>query len=296
MGELGGVVRGRGLWVELEGGVRRFWRSVLVRWWLPLVGLVVGAMIGLLVSLGAGRQWKAQAEVYLGSPFVNDMAVVSSPTSLGLAATFVDGLSAVRHASEASGIPAARLGGNISAKPVLGLSGSQGQPAPLLRLAVTGSMAGETERAVEDLATLVVSQFQSYPHQKLTIASARLAQLQGQVGDISRRLTQALNAQAVLARSAADQQLVAEYAQITSSLTDQRSEIESDMTSWQTLIARTQGVEAPRIVSPARSATAVRPSRRSDIVRGAILGFLVGLLAASLWEPIARSLRTRAAT
>jgi len=62
------------------------------------------------------------------------------------------------------------------------------------------------------------------------------------------------------------------------------------------LIARTQGVEAPRIVSPARSATAVRPSRRSDIVRGAILGFLVGLLAASLWEPIARSLRTRAAT
>jgi hypothetical protein len=257
-----------------------------------LGGIVVGAIIGLLVSLGASRQWTAVREIYLGNPLANGTAVTSSPTSLGLATAYIDTAYAIRHASRASGIPVSRLSGNISARVVRGLAATTvGQPAPLLLLSVTGSRPGAAERAADDLARLVVSQFQRYTHQKLKIAIARLAQEQRQIGDINKRLTQALDAQAALARSAANHPLVTEYAQITATLANERSMLDSDITAFKALISQTHAVETPRILSPTRSVSPTRPSRRSSIVLGAIIGFLVGLLAAILWQPITNTLR-----
>ena len=39
------------------------------RWWLPLGGLVVGAILGVLVSVGSGDVYRAEALIYLGQPF-----------------------------------------------------------------------------------------------------------------------------------------------------------------------------------------------------------------------------------
>jgi uncharacterized protein involved in exopolysaccharide biosynthesis len=280
---------------ERELGLGQVWRSALARWWLPLGGIVVGAIIGLLVSLGASRQWTAVREIYLGNPLANGTALTSSPTSLALATAYIDTRYAIRHASRASGIPASRLSGNISARSIRGLAATTvGQPAPLLLLSVTGSRPGAAERAADDLARLVVSQFQPYTHQKLKIAKARLAQEQSQIGDINRRLKQALDAQAALARSAANHSLVTEYAQITATLASERSMLDSDITAFKALISQTHAVETPRILSPTRSVSPTRPSRRSSIVLGAIIGFLVGLLAAILWQPITNTLRPSA--
>jgi uncharacterized protein involved in exopolysaccharide biosynthesis len=163
-----------------------------------------------------------------------------------------------------------------------------------LLLSVTGSRPGAAERAADDLARLVVSQFQRYTDQKLEIAKARLAQEQRQIGDINRRLRQALDAQAALARSGANHSLVAEYAQISATLANERSMLDSDIAAFKALIAQTHEVETPRILSPARSVSPTRPSRRSSIVLGAIVGLLVGLLAAILWQPITNTLRPSA--
>jgi uncharacterized protein involved in exopolysaccharide biosynthesis len=269
----------------------RVWRSVVARWWLPLIGLVVGAIIGLLVSLPETKQWTARAEVYLGNPLSNGTALTSPPTSLGLASTYVQTPDVVSLASRASGIPASQLSTNITTKPILGPAGTTvGQPAPLLLLSVTGSKPDQTERAVDDLARQVVSQFQPYTQGKLEIARARLAQERGQIGDINRRLKQALDAQATLARSGANEPLVAEYAQTTATLANEQSQLDSDITAFQNLISQTNGVEVPRTVS-IRPARATSPSRRSDVLIGALIGLLVGLLAAILWEPITRSRR-----
>jgi uncharacterized protein involved in exopolysaccharide biosynthesis len=280
---------------ERELGLGQVWRSALARWWLPLGGIVVGAIIGLLVSLGASRQWTAMREIYLGNPLANGTAITSSPTSLGLATAYIDTTYAIRHASRASGIPASGLRGNISARSIPGLAATTvGQPAPLLLLSVTGSRPDKTERAADDLARLVVSQFQRYPDQKLEIAKARLAKEQSQIGDIDRRLKQALDAQAALARSGANHALVTEYAQITATLANERSMLDSDITAFKALISQTHAVETPRILSPTRSVSPTRPSRRPSVVIGAIIAFLVGVLAAILWQPITNTLRTRA--
>jgi uncharacterized protein involved in exopolysaccharide biosynthesis len=57
------------LGAEQEVDLRRYWHAVVVRWWLPLVGLLAGALIGYLISLGGGQVWKASSTVYLGNSY-----------------------------------------------------------------------------------------------------------------------------------------------------------------------------------------------------------------------------------
>src|SRR5919201_5599780 len=51
---------------ELELG--RYWGALVARWWLPLAGLVVGIVIGYLLSLGGHQVYQAKATIYLGQP------------------------------------------------------------------------------------------------------------------------------------------------------------------------------------------------------------------------------------
>src|SRR4051794_35058364 len=39
------------------------------RWWLVAIGLVAGAVIGFLVSLGGQKLYSATATIYLGQPY-----------------------------------------------------------------------------------------------------------------------------------------------------------------------------------------------------------------------------------
>src|SRR5256885_16187084 len=51
-----------------EVDLGRYWASVAARWWLPLLGLVAGAIVGYLVAVGGGSTYRAQAVVSLGTP------------------------------------------------------------------------------------------------------------------------------------------------------------------------------------------------------------------------------------
>jgi len=290
--------RDRDLDAEQEIDLGRLWRATIARWWLPVLGLVVGAIIGLLVSLGGGKQWKATTEIYLGQPLsVGGGAQISSaPTSLGLATAYINQLYARRIAAKKSGIPARKLDGKITVKPILGLTGTKiGQPAPLMLLSVTGAKGSEVKKAAAALAALVVTYFQPYSAQKIVIIQDRLNQELAQIGDINRRLKEAQDAQAKLAESPANAQLVANYAQIITTLSNERFASQSDITSARQSIAQARGVEQPRIVSPAVASNEGGPSRRSGVLIGAIIGFVLGLLAAILWEPIARTVRSHQA-
>jgi hypothetical protein len=285
----------RDLEAEQEIDLGRIWRSTIARWWLPLLGLVVGAIIGLLVSLGGGKQWKATAEVYLGQPLgVGSSSPVSSaPTSLGLATAYINSLYPLRHASKASGVPVSKLNGKITVKPILGLTGTKiGQPAPLMLISVTASKAKEAQKAAEDLSKLVVAQFQPFASQKVAIIQERLTQEQAQIGDINRRLAEAQDAMVAAAKAGGNSQNVINWSTIVATLSNQRFASQSDITSAKQSIAQARGVEAPRIVSPALSANQGGPSRRSGVLIGAIIGFVLGLLAAILWDPVARTVRS----
>jgi len=285
--------RPRDVDAEQEIDLGRIWRSALARWWLPVIGFVIGAIIGLVVSLGGGKQWKATSEIYLGQPLSASGAQISSPpTSLALATAYINQLAQLKHAAKASGLTVAQLNGALTVKPILGLTGTKiGQPAPLMLLSVTGPKKIGVQIAAEDLAKQIVTQFQPYPQQKISIIKSRLDQETAQIVDVNKRLKAAENAQAALAGSAASSALVANYAQIIATLSNERFASQSDITSAKQSIAQAQGIESPRIVSMPESASQGGPSRRSGVIIGAIIGFVVGLLVAILWEPVARQVR-----
>ena len=54
---------------EQEVDLSTGWQRLKVRWWLPVGGLVVGAVVGIALALSAGSVWRAQTIVYLGQPF-----------------------------------------------------------------------------------------------------------------------------------------------------------------------------------------------------------------------------------
>ena len=54
---------------EQEVDLGRYWSAIVARWWLPLLGLVVGVIVGYLISLGGKQVWNASSTVYLGASY-----------------------------------------------------------------------------------------------------------------------------------------------------------------------------------------------------------------------------------
>ena len=89
---------------EQEVDFGRYAQMIAARWWLLVVGAVLGALIGFLVSLSDGKIYKATAQVYLGQPLAPDSAaaVTTSPTTLGLVQAFVTSEEAIETAASPS--------------------------------------------------------------------------------------------------------------------------------------------------------------------------------------------------
>lgn len=284
---------------EQEIDLGRVWRAAIVRWWLILVGLVVGAIIGLLVSLGGHSRWKATALVYLGTPLspTGSAQISSPPTQLGLATAFVTSEYAVRDAATKSGLPAATIRGGISTKPVLGLTGTKvGAPAPIMYISVTGPKAFRTAIATNELARLLVAQFHPYAAKKIAYLTRDINRDKAQLAEVNSRLTTLQATQAKLATSAPNVQLVANYNILVSSAADQRGVIQTDLTTAQTTLAAAADIEQAKVEAPAVATSTGGPSRRTGVIIGAIIGIVLGLLAAVFWEPVATQLRSHQST
>jgi len=289
----------RDLDAEQEIDLGRFWRAVIARWWLPVVGLVVGAIIGLLVSIGGGKQWKATSQVYLGQPLSpgGAAAISSTSTSLGLATYFATTEAAIREAARKADIPRGKLRGNVSTKAILGLTGTKlGTAAPIVAITVSSANGAKAARASNALAQLVISKFNAYSNSKLrtlTLQANRDAQQLAQVG--ARLKAAAEGQQKLLASgvSATDKLIsLASFNSVIASATAQQQALQNDQSQVLQQIAAVQNVEAPRLVAEARAVNSGGPSRRSGVLIGALIGLVIGLLVAILWEPIARTARS----
>src|SRR6266498_719664 len=94
---------------ELEGeadvDLGRHVAAVAARWWLLLLGLVVGVLIALLVSVGGKDVYKASALVYPGQTLAPSgsqqvQSLATNPSTIG---QIVRSEAAIRRAASASG-------------------------------------------------------------------------------------------------------------------------------------------------------------------------------------------------
>src|SRR6266496_3262167 len=107
---------------EQEVAFRRYWDGLVARWWLVLLGLVLGAIVGYAISLGGGQRYESQATVYLGQPYSTsgNIQLQGLQTNPSAVRSIVNAQQSLAIAGKKSGLKPGALRGNISVSAVAG--------------------------------------------------------------------------------------------------------------------------------------------------------------------------------
>ena len=258
---------------EQEVDLGRYAHAVVARWWLLIAGLVAGAIIGYLISLGGSQVWKASATVYLGQPYsVIGGALLQGPqTNPATAGAIVHSEAAIDKAAHAAGMPAGALRGTVSTKSISTGSSAVGATKttanPLVSISVRASTAHRARVAANSLADEVVLRLAPFTNEKIAGLKKRIANDEAAI-DAAR--SQAKSGGTVGALVAL-----------------QLYPIVQDQITAQQLLTQARQIERPEVLTRAAPVRVTARSRRNDVVVAAFLGLLVGLVAALAWEPIA---------
>ena len=100
---------------EREVDLARWRRAVVRLWWLPVGGLVLGAIVGVLYSLRGGTDYKASALISLGQPVSPGGALVNGFDSNPRAIALITSSASAQSGAEAkAGMRAGALRGHVS--------------------------------------------------------------------------------------------------------------------------------------------------------------------------------------
>src|SRR5512133_2245109 len=150
---------------EREVDLRGYWDALSSRWWLPLVGLVGGLIVGYLLTLGGNQVYKATATLYLGQPYSGNSPI---PGSLNQNPAYVNqkihSAAVARVAAAVSGMRAGQIRNNISSTTTgvaKGTAKSSGA-TPLVEVTLTGSSPRKVRAADLSVATQIVRQLSGY--------------------------------------------------------------------------------------------------------------------------------------
>jgi hypothetical protein len=263
---------------EQEVDLGRYWSAIASRWWLPLAGLLVGAVLGYLVSLGGNQVWNASSTIYLGASY----SIIggnllqgpqANPSTVGTIARAQD---SIAQAAARAGMRAGDLRGNISTQSIstgAGASTLRVTANPLVRLTVQAPTRRKATVAANTLAGIVVVRLSPFADQKIAGLQERITADQQQVDAIRRQ-----------ERGAADVTAKAVFAL-------HLGDVLNDQLQAKQLLIQAQQIERPSVLTRAAAVKTTARSRRNSVVVAAFLGLLIGLFAALLWEPIARRRR-----
>jgi subunit length determinant Wzz-like protein len=258
---------------EPEIDLRRYWSAVAARWWLPVLGLVVGAAIGYALSLGGQDVWRAQALVYLGQPVTPSGAQVQSlATNPAVVGEIVGSAAVQRRVSAQVGMERRELASGTSVTAVKGNVSRLGQN-PLVRITVKGNSRFKTAAAANALARIAVDRVSGYADKKISVLKQTIADEELELTRLDESLKGAAGSEAGF-------------------LILRRGELSDELLKAREELALAEEVERAKVVENAVARKVTAQSRRNQIVVGAFLGLLLGLAAALAWESAA-ALRRR---
>src|SRR3954453_13907424 len=271
---------------EREVDLARWRRAVVALWWLPVAGLVIGTIVGVLYSFRGGTNYKATALISLGQPTSPGGALVPSyGTNPRAVSQIVSGAKFQEQAANYADMRPAALRGHVS----IGTIGSAGAGAartqPLISLTVTGTHGKNIALAANKLADIVVAQTTaSYVQEKIKTFNATLKNVSGQLKSITKSLAsyQAALAEAQKQKLDPLQQLVI-VGQENNVVTRQGNLIAQQETLQQQLAFATQ-VESAKVVEPAAAVKAAAHTKSTSLVVGALIGLILGAILAITGE------------
>jgi hypothetical protein len=269
----------RELEAEQEVDLGRYWSALAARWWLPVVGLLVGAAIAYVISLGGSNSFKASATVYLGTPYsiIGNVQLSTPQTNPSTVNALIHSEEFVEKAAAFAGTSPGSIRGGISSKAIstgIGLTAAQRAAAnPLVRISVTASTRRRASRAANSLARQVVARLAPLASNKIAFLKQRIATDQKQIDMIGRVI-----------RGTGD-------ATLRAIMGFQLNNVLSDQLNAQQLLTQAQRVEKPALLARAVATKTTARSRRNAAVVGAVIGLILGLVGALAWEPVAARAR-----
>lgn len=272
---------------ELEGeqevDLGRYGSALAARWWLPLAGLILGAVLGYLLSVGGKQTYSAQAVLYPGTPYSpsGGNQIQSPQTNPASIRAIVKSESTLRRVSADVGIPLGKLRSGTSANVVGGTVPKTGQ-VPLYAITVKGGQPVKIARAANELAQKAVDGVSA------DYVDTKIASLQAQATSDEQQLAlideQVARIEATLPRVGATDRIAA--AALVLAAQQRRAVVQQDLLAVRPLLAQAETVERGRILTHAVASKATARSRRNSIVVAALIGVILGALAALAWDRI----------
>jgi len=271
---------------EREVDLGRWRRAVVRLWWLPVGGLVLGAIVGVLVSYRGGTNYKATALISLGQPTSPGGALVPSyGTNPRAVSQIVSAASVQEQAANAADMRPSALRGHVSVGTVGSAGAGTTRTQPLISLTVTGTHPKNTSAAANSLAGFVVQRTTAqYVDEKIRTFKATLQNVDSQLNSITQQLTVYNRALAAAKAKNLDPfQTLVIVGQQDNAETRQGNLIAQQETLQQQLVFAEQ-VEAARVVVKASAVKASAHSKSSSLLIGALIGLILGAIVAIAGE------------
>jgi hypothetical protein len=284
--------------VDLSSG----WERIKLRWWLPVAGLLVGAVLGLALALAGGSVWRAETLVYLGQPFAplgggQIQSLATNPRTVG---EIVRSEAVLEDVSRETGIPVSKLRSSISTRELLATGVPRAGTNPLMEIAVKGDAGPrKVEQATQALAARVVDNVSAYVEQKVEQLEQQVSISEGQLEAVEARIQTAQQQQENLT---ADESvplnekllLSLNLNSVITTADARRTALQEELFESRQLLILAENVEKSRVVEEASAVKTTARSSRTSLLVGALLGLLVGVVAALAAEPILARRRTAA--
>jgi hypothetical protein len=266
---------------EQEVDFAHYVRLLGVRWWLLAAGLVAGAVIGYLVSLGGNQVYSASGTVYLGQPYTptGSSLIQDTQTNPSAVGQVVNNQSVINAVARLCHAKPGDFQKGISTQAVATGASTKGGAAavnPLVKVSVQAKKGKIAACAANGLADAVVKKLGVYPE-------AKIANLKAQIASDNQGIKTIQEAIANGSVSDTDKLIIQ---------TTLRSYQLDKTTNSQLLLLATK-VESPSVLARAASNRITARSRRNTVVIGALIGLILGAIAALLWDPVATRVTPR---
>ncbi len=262
---------------EQEVDFGRYWRLIGNRWWVPVAGIVIGAVVGYLIALGGTQVFKAAATVYLGQPYTasGNIQLQSAQTNPSTVKVIAHAESTIAKVASACKTKPGLFRGGISIQAVAGNLSKNGQ-TPEVSITVQSKKRKVASCAANQIAGVVVDKTSGF-------ADAKILNFQQQIAAINSDI-KLINDGLSGGQLSTTDKLV---------LQSRLFADEQNKLSTTQLLQQAVRVEKPSVLTGAHSTKVTARSRRNTVVVTALIGLVIGAIVALLWDGVAAGLARR---
>jgi Chain length determinant protein len=275
---------------EREVDLRKYWNRLVARWWLPVLGLVAGVIVGYLFTLGGNQVYQATATLYLGQPYSGTSQIQGLATNPTYVSQVIHSEAEARKAAFAAGLKPGQVKNNVSTQTIAGAKGAlKAGQTPLVTITLQGSSPKKVAVATTVLANDIINQLSAFPDQKIASYKVLDATLTQQLASNQGRIEAA---QAAINASSGATPLERLFLQQSlDAAIEQKGQLQIQQTSNRQFLSQAENVEKPQLVDRPIPVKTTARSRRNSMLVGGAIGLIIGIIAALVWAPVAGRLR-----